>query len=109
MKDDIFVNIAIDNAIKSYLTSCNDRDSLLFNSFNVVVIRILILIYGENEILNAYNTKNSVTFMNNLSKYGISMADLALFKEEFLNFYNFEQKNNKFEFFFVLCLVLYYV
>lgn len=94
MRDECFVNIAIDNAIKSYLTSSKDSDSILFNSFYVVVIRALILIYGK-DIIEAYNNKNSVLFMNILSKYGMSVADVAVFKEEFLNFFNFEEENSK--------------
>lgn len=94
MRDECFVNIAVDNAIKSYLTSSKDSDSILFNSFYVVVIRALILIYGK-DIIEAYNNKNSVLFMNILSKYGMSVADVAVFKEEFLNFFNFEEENSK--------------
>lgn len=95
MKDESFVNIAIDNAIKSYLISMNDKDSILYNSFYVVVIRILVLIYGESSVLDSYNTKNSVLLMNNLGKYGMNPLDVGLFKEEFLNFFNFEEENKK--------------
>lgn len=94
MKDECFVNIAVDNAMKSYLISSKDSDSILFNSFYVVVIRALILIYGK-DIVEAYNNKNSVLFMNILSKYGMSVADAAVFKEEFLNFFNFEEENSR--------------
>lgn len=94
MRDECFVNIAVDNAMKSYLISSKDSDSILFNSFYVVVIRALILIYGK-DIVEAYNNKNSVLFMNILSKYGMSVADAAVFKEEFLNFFNFEEENSR--------------
>ena len=93
MKEDIFINIAFDNAFKSFFISRQDKDSLLYNSFNVIVIRILILIFGEESISKLYKEKNSVAFLNFLSKYGMSKADIALFKEDFLNYYNFEQKN----------------
>jgi len=94
MRDECFVNIAVDNAMKSYLISSKDSDSILFNSFYVVVIRALILIYGK-DIVEAYNNKNSVLFMNILCKYGMSVADAAVFKEEFLNFFNFEEENSR--------------
>jgi len=93
MKEDIFINIAFDNAFKSFFISRQDKDSLLYNSFNVIVIRILILIFGEESISKLYKEKNSVAFLNFLSKYGMSKADIALFKEDFLSYYNFEQKN----------------
>lgn len=95
MREDIFINNALDIAFKYYLSSTQDKDSILYNSFYVVVIRILILIYGEENILKLYNEKNSVAFINYLSKYGMSKTDIALFKEDFLNYYNFEVENDK--------------
>lgn len=94
MKEEYFVNIAVHKAIKQYLASLNNKDSINFNSFLVVVIRVLILIYGEADILNPYYLKSSVAFFNNLKKYGMSEADIALFKEEILNYYNFESTHN---------------
>ena len=94
MKEEYFVNIAIHKAIKQYLASINNKDSLNFNSFLVIVIRILVLIYGDTDILNPYYLKSSVAFFNNLSKYGMSEANIALFKEEILNYYNFEATHN---------------
>jgi len=94
MKEKIFVNAAFDEAIKSYIANINDKDSLKYNSFMVITIRILALIYGKLDILNPYYLNNNVAFFNNLAKYGMNRADLALFKEEFLNFYNFEKEND---------------
>ncbi|MBE6154532.1 MAG: hypothetical protein E7163_03030 [Firmicutes bacterium] len=94
MKEKVFVNIAFDEAIKSYIACLNDKDSLKYNSFIVVTIRILALIYGKLDILNPYYLNNNVAFFNNLAKYGMNRADLAVFKEEFLNFYNFEKEND---------------
>ena len=95
MKGTYFVNIAFTEAIKSYLASSENEDCLTYNSFLVVVIRILALIYGRLDILNPYYLNNSVAFFNNLAKYGMSRADIALFKEELLNFYNFDLENEK--------------
>lgn len=90
MKEGYFVNIAIHKAIELYLTSEKKQDSILYNSFFVVVIRILTLIYGRLDILNPYYLNNSIAFMNNLAKFGMNKSDLALFKEEFLSYYQFE-------------------
>jgi len=95
MKERYFVNEAIDKAIEMYIDSYNARqqDGFLYNSFLVVTIRILTLIYGKLDILNPFYINNSVTFFNNLGKYGVSKADLTLFAEELLRYYNFECEN----------------
>ncbi len=88
-----FINIAIDQAIKLYLSNSKDQDGLIYNSFLVVTIRILALIYNEADLLNPYYLNNEVVFMNNLTKYGMSITDVHLFKDELFNYYNFECNN----------------
>lgn len=95
MREEYFVNIAFEESIKLYLTSLSNKDSLAYNTFPVVVIRLLALIYGKLDIVNPYYLKNSVAFMNNLGKYGVSNSRIALFKDEFQKFYEFEQANDK--------------
>lgn len=90
-----FINVALDKAIKDYISSSKTQDGILYNSFLVVTIRILALIYGKLDILNPYYLNNSVVFFNNLSKYGMSQIDIALFKEELLSYYEFENINNE--------------
>lgn len=88
-----FINIAVDTALKDYINSKSNKDSLAFNSFLVVVIRILTLIYNESDILNPYYLQNPVAFINNLGKYGKSKIDITSFLEEILTYYEFEIKN----------------
>lgn len=95
MKEEYFVNQAIDKGIKLYLESSDNEDSLTYNSFLVVAIRILVLIYGRLDILNPYYLKNKVSLVDNLSKYGISNSEIALFLEEYLNYYLAECENEK--------------
>lgn len=95
MREEYFVNMAFDKSIKLYLKNQDNKDSLEYNSFLVVVIRLLALIYGKLDIVNPYYLKNSVVFMNNLSKYGVSNSTVALFKDDFLKFYEFEQANEQ--------------
>lgn len=95
MKEKCFINIAFQKAIEEYINSSNNKDGIIYNSFLVVTIRILELIYGRLDILNPYYLNNDVTFFNNLAKYGMNRADIALFKEEFLSYYEFEIENNK--------------
>lgn len=95
MKDGYFINEAVEKAIVAYIDSSKNPNGILYSSFIVVTFRILELIYGRLDILNPYYLNNSVAFFNNLAKYGMSKEDIALFKEEFLSYYNFERENEK--------------
>ena len=57
MREEYFVNIALDKSIKKYLALENNKDSVEYNTFPVIVIRILALIYGKLDILNPYYLK----------------------------------------------------
>ena len=93
MREEYFVNIAFEEAIKQYLANTNNPDSVEFNTFPVVVIRLLALIYGKLDIINPYYLHNSIAFMNNLGKFGVNKSEIALFKDDFLCFYDFEEQN----------------
>ena len=95
MKGEYFINEAIEVALNNYKDSQNNKDSILYNSFLVVVIRILVLIYGEADLLNPYYLNNKITFLNNLSKYGLSKSDIAIFISDLFNFYKLEEENKK--------------
>ena len=95
MREEYFINIAIDKAIKTYIATKNQPNNVNYNSFLVVVIRILVLIYGEADILNPYYLNNDIAFLNNLAKYGLSKSDVVIFKDELFNFYQFALENNK--------------
>ena len=93
MREEYFVNIAFEKSIQDYLANANNEEGYIYNTFPVVVIRVLALIYGKLDILNPYYLKNSIVFMNNLGKYGLSNSEVALFKDDFLRFYEFEEQN----------------
>lgn len=93
MKDEYFVNEAVESAIKMYIDSRSEKLGVIYNSFLVVVVRILALIYGELDILNPFYVKDSVAFISNLGKYGMSKSDIALFKEELLSYKVLEEEN----------------
>lgn len=95
MREEYFVNIAFEESIKSYIANANNPNSVLYNTSFAVIIRILILIYGKLDILNPYYLKNNIAFMNNLAKFGLSKSEIALFKDDFLRFYEFEKENEK--------------
>ena len=82
MAADVFVNNAIDESIKNYLEYKEQEESIVFNGFLVSVIRMLLIIYGD-EIIEDYENKNSKAFNKLLAKYGY---EKELVKEFRMNF-----------------------
>lgn len=96
MGDYIFINQAFTNAINEYLAMKQTPENPAFSSFSVVVIRTLITIYGELDIINPYRTKNEKRmggFDENLTKFGLPKAKLQQLKEAFQNYE--DAKNNQ--------------
>ena len=88
-----FVNEAFEKAVIDYLNSRDKEESVLYNSFLVVVIRMLINIYGELDIINPYQIKNEFALDANLMKYGLSSESVSEFKRLLDGFYRIERKN----------------
>lgn len=88
-----FINEAFEKAIFDYLNSKSKPEGVLYNSFLVVVIRLLINIYGELDVINPYKIKNEQAFDDNLMKYGMNKDSLAEFKLLLDGFYRIERKN----------------
>ena len=89
-----FINEAIEKAINDYMNSKDKVESVLYNSFLVVVIRMLISIYGELDIINPYQIKNEDAFKNNLMKYGATKEEIDNLFELISNFYLIERRNS---------------
>lgn len=86
MESNIFINQAFTNAINLYLENKQSSDSIEFSTFPVMVIRTLILIYGELDIINPFRTNNEDRmggFDSNLTKFGFSKRALTNFKNCF--------------------------
>lgn len=88
-----FINEAFEKAITDYLSSNTKEEGVVYNSFLVVVIRLLINIYGKLDIINPYQIKNEVSFDNNLAKYGLAQEKISEFKRLLDGFYRIERKN----------------
>ncbi len=91
-----FINLAVSQAIENYLKYKDKKDDPMFWSFLVVVIRSLIFIYGELDIINPYITQNEHNmggFDSNLSKYGFSLEKIQDFENQFLEFQKQEKEN----------------
>jgi len=84
-----FINEVLSKSIEDYLKYKNKPESLEYSSFLVVVIRSLIFIYGELDIINPYITRNETNmggFDVNLTKYGFPLSLVQEFKACFLDF-----------------------
>lgn len=92
--DQYFINEAIDKSIENYLTSQSNKDGLLYNSFLVVIIRMLVLIYGELDIVNPYHIESEFAFNSNLMKFGCTKEEIDSFKRLMQGYYD-NDKNNK--------------
>jgi len=88
-----FINEAFDKAIKDYLASKDKPEGVLYNSFLVVVIRMLVNIYGELDIINPYLVKDEVAFDSNLTKYGASIDKVLDLRRLVSCFYQIELRN----------------
>ena len=84
MNQNTFINEAFTIGITQYLENKENND------FLTVVIKTLINIYGELDIINPYktNTESGMGgFDENLTKFGYTREDLSLFKQEMMDYY----------------------
>ncbi len=92
----IFVNESINNAINDYFKFKDTPTSLIFNTFSVVVARIIVLLYGELDIANCFKTMNEHGmggFNMNICKFGYPEEELIKFKNNFQKYYELDKKN----------------
>ena len=91
-----FINPVLSHAIEMYLKYKDHPEDPNFSEFTVMVVRTLVFIYGELDILNPYITHNEHMmggFDSNITKYGFSIDALTDFKNQFLKFVEEQQKN----------------
>ena len=88
-----FINEAFDKAIKDYNSSKSSPEGVLYNSFLVMVIRMLVNIYNEADIINPSIVNNENAFDNNLMKYGASKEDVDKLKRYLDGYYLIEKRN----------------
>ena len=84
-----FVNEAFTRALELYLKVKDHSENSDYHSFFAVVIRTIVFIYGELDIINPYITKNEFNMGgldNNMTKYGFSKEKLQDFKQQFLEY-----------------------
>lgn len=89
-----FINDAFAKALVDYQNSCDKPKGITYNSFLVVVIRALVCLYGELDIINPFIAQDEDLLVTNLSKFGYSKENIAIFFANLNNYYQEELKNN---------------
>lgn len=88
-----FINTAFTKGVNDYLSSCDDVKGVMYNSFLVVVIRALISIYSELDVINPMIIGDAELFKDNLAKYGYSKIDVNVFLSDLELYEEIEKKN----------------
>ncbi len=95
MNNEIFISNSITKAIKLYLDNKEKDYSLEFNSFLCTIFRMLVLIYGEKDIVASYKENNSEKFDICLMKYGLNIEKVDEFKIVLEKYYKLSEKQEK--------------
>lgn len=90
----IFGNSALNDALKLYVDNKENEDSLNYNKFICSVIRMLVLIYGE-DVIKSYENNDMNSFDNVLTKYGFDINEVNNFKTVFDKYYQFDLRQQK--------------
>lgn len=89
--DKFFVNPAIENGIKSYLLYKEGKTYPVIYTFEMNVIKVLTIIYGEKSILLPYKIDNEKAFECNLLMYDLKESDMKNFLKYLNEYYIFMQ------------------
>lgn len=91
--DQVFINETFTKAIDDYLNNKNDPEGVIYNSFLVVVIRMLVLIYSELDIINPLMTDNEKALKENLIKFEYPLEAVEKFFIDLQKYDEIENKN----------------
>lgn len=98
MEEKYFINSFFEKTLDNYQNLAKSKALSLANDFNITVLKILILIYGELDFINPRIANDGKAVFRNMMKFGYSLAEIEDFFEEFnkynqLVLNNDEQKN----------------
>lgn len=93
--DKVFINEAFSKAISDYQSSVDNPQGIKYNSFLVVVIRLLVSIYSELDIINPYMMEDEELLKLNLAKFNYNKVNIELFLSNLELFYDYEVVNEK--------------
>lgn len=90
----IFINETLTEAFNLYKETSDKKDSLDYNSFLCSIVRMLIIIYGE-DVYKSFVMKDELGFNAILMKYGYELSELNNFKVIVEKYNNFNKKIDK--------------
>lgn len=90
--DKVFINNAFTKAINDYQKSCDNVQGIMYNSFLVVVVRMLISIYSELDIINPMMIDDEKLLKENLAKFGYKPELVMEFLSNLELFLNNEER-----------------
>lgn len=91
----VFVNEAFTKAIDDYLKNADNVQGIIYNSFLVVVVRMLVCIYSELDIVNPLVIGDEELLYKNLTKFGYSRDSLNIFFSNLQLYYDISQRNQQ--------------
>lgn len=91
----VFINDSFNKALNDYTSSNEYPKGITYNSFLVVVIRLLIIIYNELDILNPLLMNDERLLKENLSKFGYTPDQVNEFFADLQRYYEIELKNEQ--------------
>lgn len=94
MSNRVFINEVFENSISKYIICSKSSTCRETNDFDVIVIRLLMIIYGDIDFLNPFITKDSKTVYFNMCKYGYDNENVEAFFNELVLYDEFENKQN---------------
>ncbi len=89
------INETFSQAVLDYQDSKDEPKGIVYNSFLTVVIRSLICIYSELDIINPIMTESADALKENLAKFGYSRVDIEEFFHNLELFANYEKEKQK--------------
>ena len=89
----VYVNEAFTKAVNDYLKSSDNVQGVMYNLFLVVVIRMLVCIYTELDIVNPMVVGDTELLYKNLTKFGYSKDSLNIFFSNLQIYYDIESAN----------------
>lgn len=93
--DKVFINEAFTKAINDYQNGIENVQGVTYNSFLTVVLRCLISIYSELDIINPKVMDDAELLKDNLCKFGYSKTNIEVFLSNLQLFLDFEKENEK--------------
>ena len=74
-----FINSSIQSGIEAYISKNEGNGYNKVHIFEFWIVKILVKIYGEADIINPFKLRSADAFKKNLSMYGLKTKDLEKF------------------------------